>query len=64
MSDENLLNYNTGTAGLGIIFATQKFLQRMDALTKEENVLRNELLEMLDNAKKKKINKVIKNFKS
>lgn len=47
----------------GIVFATQKFLQRMEVVSEEEKILREELLKMIDQVKLKKIKKIINNSK-
>lgn len=63
MEEEVLKEEKTNLEDRGIVFATQKFLQRMEVVSEEEKILREELLKMIDQVKLKKIKKIINNSK-
>lgn len=63
MEEEVLKEEKTNLEDRGIVFATQKFLQRMELVSEEEKILREELLKMIDQVKLKKIKKIINNSK-
>jgi hypothetical protein len=63
MEEVSLKEENINPEDRGIVFATQKFLQRMEVVSEEEKILREELLKMIDQVKLKKIKKIINNSK-